>query len=50
MAMYRVRFGVDQNNQEYHVDASSEADAIAKFKKTIAYEGGARTIYKVERM
>ena len=50
MAMYRVRFGVDQDNQEYHVDASSEADAIAKFKKTIAYESGARTIYKVERM
>lgn len=50
MAMYRVRFGVDQDNQEYHVDATSESDAMVKFKKTIAYEGGSRTIYKVERM
>ena len=37
MAMYIVRYGVDQDNQVYHVDTTSETDALAKFKKSIAF-------------
>lgn len=49
MEWYKVRFGTTQDNQQWNVQASSAAEAEAKFRQTDYYKSGCR-IYSVSKL
>lgn len=49
MEWYKVRFGTTQDNQQWNVQASSAAEAEAKFKQTDYYKNGCR-IFSVSKL
>lgn len=47
MAMYKVRFGKTQDDQQYNVEASSASDAEAKFRQTDYYKHSGCRVFSV---
>lgn len=50
MAMYRVVYGENRDDHQYHVDANSASEAEEKFKNTIDYKYNNVRIFRVERI
>lgn len=50
MEWYKVRFGTTSDNQQFNVQASSAAEAEAKFKQTDYYKSAGCRIFSVSKL